>query len=88
MILPWTELNPSTLFYYKMDSIVNVSICVDNAAFGETYKEQAIEVSRILKEVASKIERNSSILNPLADVSRSFRDVNGNTVGSIEIHYE
>jgi len=65
-----------------MDHFINISICVDNAAFGDTYDEQAAEVSRILKNLADLLEVNSSYLDPSYGYFPTLKDSNGNRVGS------
>lgn len=65
-----------------MDHIINISICVDNDAFGETYDEQAVEVSRILKKLADLLEVNSDYLDPSYGYFPTLKDSNGNRVGS------
>jgi hypothetical protein len=65
-----------------MDHIINISICVDNDAFGETYDEQAVEVSRILKNLADLLEVNSDYLDPSYGYYPTLKDSNGNRVGS------
>jgi len=65
-----------------VDHFINISICVDNAAFGDTYDEQAAEVSRILKNLADLLEVNSSYLDPSYGYFPTLKDSNGNRVGS------
>ena len=67
-----------------MDHIINISICVDNDAFGDTYDEQAVEVSRILKNLADLLEVNSSYLDPSYGYFPTLKDSNGNRVGSFK----
>ena len=66
-----------------MDHYVNISICVDNAAFGDTYNEQAHEVARILRLAADRIQGQPGYLNPTSGVTLCLNDVNGNRVGTI-----
>jgi len=47
-----------------MDHCINITICVDNDAFGETYDEQAAELGRILRHAAKRIEANPSYIDP------------------------
>ena len=65
-----------------MDHIINISICVDNDAFGDTYDEQAAEVARILKNLADLLEVNSDYLDPSYGYFPTLKDSNGNRVGS------
>lgn len=65
-----------------MDHIINISICVDNDAFGDTYDEQAVEVARILKNLADLLEVNSDYLDPSYGYFPTLKDKNGNRVGS------
>ena len=62
-----------------MDSIISINICVDNAAFGVTYDDQAAEVARILRDAANRMERGPGEL----DEGFPLRDFNGNTVGTV-----
>ena len=61
-----------------MDHTVEISISVDNEAFGITYEDQAIEVGRILRQLADQIEAN-----PEKHYQQPVRilDLNGNVVG-------
>jgi len=77
---------------------VIIEIDCDNAAFGETAEEIAIELTRILKETPDKV---SSILNSRetgseddydceSDDSYAYHllhDVNGNCVGSVRVEF-
>ena len=66
-----------------MDHVLDLTLCVDNAAFGETYEEQALEVARIFRELAARLERNPDYLDPHSGVLASINDANGNRVGSL-----
>jgi hypothetical protein len=66
-----------------MDHYIKISLCVDNAAFGDTYPEQAEEVARILRYAAEALEITPSCLDPHSGVSLCLTDVNGNQVGFI-----
>lgn len=66
-----------------MDHVLDLTLCVDNAAFGETYEEQALEVARIFRELAARLERNPDYLDPRSGVLASINDANGNRVGSL-----
>jgi hypothetical protein len=61
-----------------MDHTVEISISVDNDAFGITYEDQSIEVGRILRKLADLIERNPGIHY---QQTLYLFDCNGNTVG-------
>lgn len=67
-----------------MDHIIDISICVDNDAFGDTYDEQAAEVARILKNLADLLEVNSDYLDPSYGYFPTLKDKNGNRVGSFK----
>ena len=47
-----------------MDHYIKISLCVDNAAFGDTYNEQAAEVARILRYAADRLQAQPSYLDP------------------------
>ena len=66
-----------------MDHFIKISLCVDNAAFGDTYSEQAEEVARILRYAADRLQGNPSYLDPYSGVDLCLNDVNGNRVGFI-----
>ena len=66
-----------------MDHAINLSICVDNDAFGITYQDQADEVARILRNAADRITSNPAYLDPTSGVLLSLNDANGNRVGSL-----
>jgi len=61
--------------------ILDINIVMDNAAFGETGGEVAAEMNRILNYLAGHFEtvdiENGEHLN--------IRDINGNSVGSLNI---
>lgn len=59
-----------------------IRIDCDNAAFGEdeAEKSQGLEVARILNKLADEIESGG-----LSD-GFNLRDINGNTVGSMDIY--
>ena len=61
-----------------MDHTVEISISVDNAAFGNTYEDQAIEVGRILRKLADQIEGNPEVHY---QDTVNLLDLNGNVVG-------
>jgi hypothetical protein len=56
-----------------------VKIDMNNAAFGESREEEAIEAARILKAMAYDLIMRGKISDDVAF------DVNGNCVGSIEV---
>jgi hypothetical protein len=67
-----------------MDHSIEISISVDNDAFGITYTEQAIEVTRILDELSDKLINHPEYLS--SDFgSLKLKDINGNTVGFLKI---
>lgn len=68
-----------------MDSIVSLSVCVDNDAFGATYQSQAEELARIFRDLADRIIEAPEILEPsgFSSVLSIIRDANGNTVGHL-----
>ena len=66
-----------------MDHCITLSRCVDNAAFGDTYDEQAAEVARILRYAADRIQAQPSYLDPYGGDILCLNDVNGNQVGFI-----
>ncbi len=66
-----------------MDHCINITICVDNAAFGETYEEQAAELSRILRHAAKRIQENPNYINPYDGIDLCLNDINGNRVGVV-----
>lgn len=57
---------------------------VTNAAFGDDTQSQAVEVSRILRKLADKLE-GGILMDELE--SLPLKDVNGNTVGKITFGY-
>jgi hypothetical protein len=65
-----------------MDHCINITLLVDNAAFGDTYDEQAQEVGRILRNLADRLEANSRYLDPTYGQYPTLNDSNGNRVGS------
>jgi hypothetical protein len=65
-----------------MDHVINITICVDNDAFGVTYDDQAQEVCRILRKLADRLEANSQYLDPYYGSFPTLKDINGNRVGS------
>jgi hypothetical protein len=67
-----------------MDHSIEISISVDNDAFGITYTEQAIEVTRILDELSDKLINHPEYLSPDFS-SLKLKDINGNTVGFLKI---
>lgn len=66
-----------------MDHVLDLTLCVDNDAFGDTYEEQAQEVARILRNLAARLEGNPSYLDPDSGVLACIKDVNGNRVGHL-----
>lgn len=66
-----------------MDHCINITICVDNDAFGETYDEQAAELGRILRYAADRIEYRPAYLNPNSGITLCLNDINGNRVGHV-----
>ena len=74
---------PYLLSVIPVDNVLDLTLCVDNAAFGETYEEQALEVARIFRELANRLERNPAYLDPKSGVMASINDLNGNRVGSL-----
>lgn len=65
-----------------MDHCINITLLVDNAAFGITYDDQAQEVGRILRDLADTLEADSRYLDPRYGQYPTLRDSNGNRVGS------
>jgi hypothetical protein len=65
-----------------MDHCINITLLVDNAAFGITYDDQAQEVSRILRDLADRLEADSRYLDPRYGQYPTLNDSNGNRVGS------
>jgi hypothetical protein len=63
---------------------IEISISVDNDAFGITYTDQANEVARILDELSDKLVNHPKHLS-LASNSLNLKDINGNTVGFFRI---
>lgn len=63
-----------------MDRGITLTICTDNAAFGDTYEEMGAEIARILRETADRIERIPNLI----ESGMTLKDVNGNTVGSVD----
>ena len=76
-------VRPYRLTVIPVDHVLDLTLCVDNAAFGETYEEQALEVARIFRELAARLERNPDYLDPRSGVLASIKDANGNRVGSL-----
>jgi hypothetical protein len=66
-----------------MDHAINLSICVDNAAFGDTYQDQAAEVARILRHAADRLEECPDYLDPYSGQMLCLSDANGNRVGHV-----
>ena len=66
-----------------MDHVLDLTLCVDNAAFGDTYEEQAAEVARILRKLANRLESNPSYLDPTSGRLACLNDINGNRVGHL-----
>ena len=66
-----------------MDHVLDLTLCVDNAAFGDTYEDQAQEVARIFRNLADRIEANPRYLDPRSGILACINDINGNRVGSL-----
>lgn len=66
-----------------MDHVINITLCVDNDAFGITYDDQAAEVARILRHAADRIESNPDYINPFSGTGLCLNDINGNRVGIV-----
>ena len=66
-----------------MDHAINITICVDNDAFGVTYDDQAAEVARILRHAADRIEARPSYIDPTSGIGLCLNDINGNRVGHV-----
>lgn len=66
-----------------MDHTLDITMCVDNDAFGITYPEQAQEVARILRNIAQRIESEPDLLDPYKCPGFSSNDINGNRVASV-----
>lgn len=66
-----------------VDNVLDLTLCVDNAAFGDTYEEQAFEVARILRDLASRIEAKPYYLDPKSGTLACVNDINGNRVGHL-----
>lgn len=68
-----------------MDTVVSLSVCVDNEAFGATYESQAKELARIFRDLADRIIEAPEILelSRFSSVLSIIRDANGNTVGHL-----
>ena len=66
-----------------MDHVINITICVDNDAFGVTYDDQAAELGRILRHAADRIEANTDYIDPYSGVWLCLNDINGNRVGVV-----
>ena len=56
----------------------SISFGTGNAAFGDTQQERAIEIARILAEVAASLTEHLNVVGPI-------RDLNGNLCGSWKI---
>jgi len=67
-----------------MDHSIEISISVDNDAFGITYQDQANEITRILNDLSNKLNNHPEHLS-LASDSLKLKDINGNTVGFFNI---
>jgi len=67
-----------------MDHSIEISISVDNDAFGITYQDQANEITRILDDLSNKLNNHPEHLS-LASDSLKLKDINGNTVGFFNI---
>ena len=59
-------------------SSIQIQFNTDNDAFHE--EERNIEAARILRKLADDMERGAQ------DESTTIRDLNGNTIGTIEIY--
>lgn len=67
-----------------MDHSIEISISVDNDAFGITYQDQANEITRILDDLSNKLNNHPEHLS-LASDSLKLKDINGNTIGFFNI---
>lgn len=67
-----------------MDHSIEISISVDNDAFGITYQDQANEITRILNDLSDKLNNHPEHLS-LASDSLKLKDINGNTIGFFNI---
>ncbi|MDA0268990.1 MAG: hypothetical protein O3A14_19015 [Cyanobacteria bacterium] len=66
-----------------MDHVINVTLCVDNAAFGDSYPDQAAEIARIFRDAADRIEAKPSYIHPFSGIDLCLNDINGNRVGIV-----
>jgi len=66
-----------------MDHVINITICVDNDAFGMTYDDQAQELGRILRHAADRIEAKPTYIDPYSGIDLCLNDINGNRVGVV-----
>ena len=57
---------------------------LENAAFGDSSEERAVEIARILRVIAARVETDAS------NQDNSIHDSNGNCIGewSIAVYYE
>jgi hypothetical protein len=63
-----------------MDHCINITLLVDNDAFGVTYDDQAQEVGRILRNLADRLEADSRYLDPRYGQYPTLNDSNGTRV--------
>jgi hypothetical protein len=66
-----------------MDHVIDITICVDNDAFGVTYDDQAQELGRILRHAADCIEAKPTYIDPYSGIDLCLNDINGNRVGVV-----
>jgi hypothetical protein len=66
-----------------MDHYINITICVDNDAFGDTYDSQAQELGRLLRHAADRIEAKPTYIDPYSGIDLCLNDINGNRVGVV-----
>ena len=72
---------------------LKIEIAMDNAAFGESAEEATTEAARIIRaKLATVIEAAGDFLPgyrpiylPIPTAETSLVDINGNTVGTIEV---
>jgi len=69
-----------------MDNIVQIKICTENAAFGDTYSEQATEIAGLLKVLISKLQDDPTRLDGTDSIG--IFDTNGNRVGALITYKE
>lgn len=67
-----------------MDSIIRLTICTENGAFGETFEDCAAETARILRTLAKRIEKEPRYMDRDFGSFPYIKDSNGNRVGHFE----